>query len=165
MWAVFQSPKESTPDRVAGNKRNIRDVESDETTSSNELDAKNRNDGTCRQSSKVHADKHIRRILDVYFEAKKDFYDLKDADYLGKVQAARFLRDTAENALNCFRSRGLMSHRMVPELERMFQFAKDKATEFLGGKKRRFEIKEDPRTAAKRRHHTRHRYASPYMRP
>jgi hypothetical protein len=86
-------------------------------------------------------------------------------NYMEKAKAARFLRDTAENTLNCFRSRGLMEHRMVPELEEMFQYAKDKATEFLGGKKRRFEITESPPTHAKLPRHTRNRRSARFYRP
>ncbi|KAL1971288.1 hypothetical protein VTN77DRAFT_240 [Rasamsonia byssochlamydoides] len=110
-------------------------------------------------------DDKITRILNVYFKAKEDYYSLEDADYMEKANAARFLRDTAENALNCLRARGLTTHRMVPELEEMFQYAKDKATELLGGKKRRFEITEIPETSVKRHRQSRNRYGSQYYRP
>lgn len=162
---MLQSSNESTTDHVTKNKLTAQDVVSDVTTSNGELGPENKRKCTRPQSGRVNADEYVRRLLDVYFEAKKDFYNLKDADYLDKAQAARFLRDTAENTLNCFRAHGLMSHRMVPELKRMFQHAKDKATEFLGGKKRRFEIEESQWVPAKRRHDSRRRYTSPDMRP
>lgn len=121
---------------------------------------------SARNSSDTNTvDDKIARILDVYFKAKEDYYNLDDAGYMEKAKAARFLRDTAENSLNCLRARGLTTHRMVPELEEMFQYAKDKATELLGGKKRRFEITEVTEIPVKRPRQSWTRHGSQYYRP
>lgn len=117
------------------------------------------------RSNDTTVDDKITRILDVYFKAKEDYYNLDGASYMEKAKAARFLRDTAENSLNCLRARGLTTHRMVPELEEMFQYAKDKATELLGGKKRRFEITEVTEIPLKRPRQSWTRHGSQYYRP
>jgi len=104
-----------------------------------------------QQGHDYQNDKKLNRILDIYFKAKKDFSDLGKSNTVEKFEAARFLRDTAENTLNYLHKRNLMEHHMVPELEEMFNHAKEKATELSGGKKRRFEIHEGP---AKRFHYS-----------
>ena len=70
--------------------------------------------------------------------------ELGKADTTAKFHAARFLRDTAENALIYLRARHMGNHPIIPELEKMFDQAKEEAIRLSGGKKRRFEIDEDP---------------------
>ncbi|KAI9930323.1 hypothetical protein ASPWEDRAFT_182342 [Aspergillus wentii DTO 134E9] len=81
----------------------------------------------------------VERILDVYRKAKDEFYNKKQSDGMEDPSSVRFLRDTAENALNYLHSHGLQDHKLVPELESVFRSARDKATELSGGRKRRFE--------------------------
>lgn len=85
-------------------------------------------------------DEKLRRIVNVYLKARQDFKDINDDDFAEKASAARFLRDSAENTLNCLQARGLDSHWLVPELEAVFAHARDRAAQLLGGRKRRFEL-------------------------
>lgn len=105
-------------------------------------------------------DSKVKRILTIFTNAKdeyertftnsdnnNDYYNIdidndndNDNENIAKMaSAARFLRDTAENALTYLRSNGFVGHASIPELERVFGVARDKATELSGGKKRRFE--------------------------
>ncbi|KAI5284847.1 hypothetical protein KEM55_000889, partial [Ascosphaera atra] len=75
-----------------------------------------------------------------------------DSRQLQKLaDAAKFLRDTAENTLTYMRSCAMhISHPMVPELEANFLMAREKVVELSGGRKRRFEIDDRaPRLAAR----------------
>ncbi|EED13056.1 hypothetical protein TSTA_055580 [Talaromyces stipitatus ATCC 10500] len=90
---------------------------------------------------------NINRMLHTYFKAKSDFYALhesaRDRDDPKLADAAKFLRDSAENALSYLQAQGILSlcdSSLVMELQTVFGFAKSKAIEFLGGRKRRFEI-------------------------
>jgi hypothetical protein len=88
------------------------------------------------------ADEKIARIISMYLRAKDDYFSLDDSSLTEKLRAARFLRDTAENSLNYLHALDCMDHSLVPELEEIFEHAKDKATQLSGGRKRRFEISE-----------------------
>lgn len=114
-------------------------------------------------------DEKLRRIVNVYLKAKRDFKDIDDGDYAEKASAARFLRDSAENALSCLQARGLDSHWLIPELEVIFVYARDRAAQLLGGKKRRFELHGDqPDGSAKRLRGSdcyRPQYSASYWRP
>lgn len=90
---------------------------------------------------------NINRMLHIYFRAKKDFYTKHESTgspYDPKLaDAAKFLRDSAENALSYLEAQDLLSScdsDLVLELQTVFDFAKSKAIEILGGKKRRFEV-------------------------
>lgn len=101
---------------------------------------------TTSSNNDSHLQGKVERILAVYTRAKED-YDNADrsesATKDNKFSAARFLRDTAENALNYLRTNGLSDHASIPELEQVFELARDKATELSGGRKRRFETSAD----------------------
>ena len=88
------------------------------------------------------ADEKVARIISIYLRAKDDYFSLDDSNLTEKLRAARFLRDTAENSLNYLHALDCMEHRLVPELEEIFEHAKNKATQLSGGRKRRFEISE-----------------------
>lgn len=86
-------------------------------------------------------------MLHTYFRAKNDFYTRHESthyQYDPKLaDAAKFLRDSAENALSYLEAHELLSScdsELVLELQTVFDFAKSKAIEILGGRKRRFEI-------------------------
>lgn len=90
---------------------------------------------------------NINRMLHTYFRAKHDFYTRQESArtvYDPKLaDAAKFLRDSAENALGYLDAQKLLSScdsSLVLELESVFEFAKSKAIEILGGRKRRFEV-------------------------
>lgn len=91
---------------------------------------------------------NINRLLHTYFRAKKDFYTKYESIrflYDPKLaDAAKFLRDSAENALSYLEAQELLSScdmsDLVLELQTVFDFAKSKAIEILGGRKRRFEV-------------------------
>ncbi|KAN0079066.1 hypothetical protein V8E54_005579 [Elaphomyces granulatus] len=88
------------------------------------------------------ADEKVARIISIYLRAKDDYFSLDDSNITEKLRAARFLRDTAENSLNYLHALDCMEHGLVPELEEIFEQAKNKATQLSGGRKRRFEISE-----------------------
>jgi hypothetical protein len=99
-------------------------------------------------------DDKVARILAIYVKAKDEYYNLDDSQPVQKLQAARFLRDTAENTLNYLHACHCSEHSMIPELAENFEIAKEKATQLSGGRKRRFEIMEtgdQPLQRAKRR--------------
>lgn len=93
-------------------------------------------------------------MLRTYFQAKNDFYARLELDYTDvddsskNADAAKFLRDSAENVLSYLQAQDLIAslraddkcHGLVMELETVFAFAKTKAIDFLGGRKRRFEV-------------------------
>ncbi|ODH21109.1 hypothetical protein ACO22_05704 [Paracoccidioides brasiliensis] len=81
----------------------------------------------------------LSRILATFSNAQQEYKAIPDSDVVAKSRAAKFLRDTAENALTYMHSRQ-MKHHMAPELEVAFQMAKEKATALSGGRKRRFEV-------------------------
>lgn len=102
----------------------------------------------------------LPRILETYNTAKNEYMSLfnqsittatitvtdqhtvaGDVMSRKKPDAAKFLRDTAENVLDYLRSRELYaSHPMVPELEANFKMAREKVVALSGGRKRRFEV-------------------------
>lgn len=55
----------------------------------------------------------------------------------------RFLRDTAENTILYLRTNGLFDHELIPELEKTFDYARDKAAQLSGGRKRHFDDDRD----------------------
>ncbi|KAI5305455.1 hypothetical protein KEM56_004376 [Ascosphaera pollenicola] len=104
----------------------------------------------------------LPRILETYTSAKEEYMALfnqcndpasncarrypsveSDSQLRKKADAAKFLRDTAENTLDYLRSRELYeTHVMVPELEANFKMAREKVVALSGGRKRRFEVDE-----------------------
>ncbi|OJD21710.1 hypothetical protein ACJ73_06948 [Blastomyces percursus] len=83
----------------------------------------------------------LSRILSTFSNAQREYKVIPDSDVVAKSRAAKFLRDTAENALNYLHARK-MKHDMVPTLEAAFQMAKEKAIALSGGRKRPFEVNE-----------------------
>ncbi|EEH06807.1 conserved hypothetical protein [Histoplasma capsulatum G186AR] len=83
----------------------------------------------------------LSRILTTFSNAQREYKLISESDVVAKSRAAKFLRDTAENALNYLHARN-MEHDMVPTLEAAFQMAKEKAITLSGGRKRPFEIHE-----------------------
>lgn len=90
---------------------------------------------------------NVNRMLHTYFRAKNDFYTKHESTrslYDPKLaDAAKFLRDSAENALSYLEAQELSSScdsDLLLELRAVFDFAKSKAIEILGGRKRRFEV-------------------------
>ena len=88
------------------------------------------------------AQEKIARIIATYARAKDDYYEAEESDL---TSHARFLRDTAENAVSYLHKSGFTDHYLIPELEEVFQIARDKASELSGGRKRRFEVDSDGR--------------------
>ncbi|KAI9367371.1 hypothetical protein BJX61DRAFT_311650 [Aspergillus egyptiacus] len=84
-------------------------------------------------------DIRVVRLLDVYRQAKEDYFSTKERDGLDSLSAVRFLRDSAENALRYLRTNGLQNHSCMPDLERTFAIARDKTAQLLGGRKRHFD--------------------------
>lgn len=97
---------------------------------------------------------NIIRMLHTYFEAKSELYQIEPSssssfssqlseDWQKSADAAKFLRDSAENALDYLQAQDLIPSRsdeLVGELQTVFKYAKSKAIELLGGRKRRFEV-------------------------
>ncbi|OAX79909.1 hypothetical protein ACJ72_05765 [Emergomyces africanus] len=83
----------------------------------------------------------LSRILATFSNAQREYKLISDSDVVAKSRAAKFLRDTAENALNYLHARN-MQHDMVPKLQAAFQMAKEKAITLSGGRKRPFEVHE-----------------------
>ncbi|PKY05480.1 hypothetical protein P168DRAFT_340888 [Aspergillus campestris IBT 28561] len=83
----------------------------------------------------------ITRLLSTYQAAKDDYFGSLQKNGMVSMDAARFLRDTAENTLRYLRSNGLAEEKggLVTELEYTFAAARDKATALSGGRKRHFD--------------------------
>ncbi|PGH10853.1 hypothetical protein AJ79_05213 [Helicocarpus griseus UAMH5409] len=86
----------------------------------------------------------LTRLIGLFTTAQKEYREIHKDDLAKQAVAARFLRDTAENALNYLKARN-MQHYMIPELEASFQAAREKAIDLSGGRKRPFEVHEDAR--------------------
>jgi hypothetical protein len=91
----------------------------------------------------------LARLLVTFANAKLDYDATAEADVVAKSSAVKFLRDTAENALNYLRS-WKIDHYMVPELEASFAMAKEKAIVLSGGRKRPFEIGDEGARSGRR---------------
>ncbi|KAL4968437.1 uncharacterized protein BDV14DRAFT_197217 [Aspergillus stella-maris] len=84
-------------------------------------------------------DVRVPRLLEVYKQAKNDYLTTKERDNFDSLDAVRFLRDSAENALRYLHANGQQSHPWVPDLEQTFNIARDKTAQLLGGRKRHFD--------------------------
>ncbi|KAL4801113.1 major facilitator superfamily domain-containing protein [Aspergillus venezuelensis] len=84
-------------------------------------------------------DVRVTRLLEVYQQAKNDYLTTKERDNFDSLDAVRFLRDSAENALRYLRANGPQDHPWVPDLEQTFNIARDKTAQLLGGRKRHFD--------------------------
>ncbi|ODM19628.1 hypothetical protein SI65_04613 [Aspergillus cristatus] len=81
----------------------------------------------------------VTRMLAVYHRAKEDYQRIKRRDNVEPLHAVRFLRDTAENTILYLRTNGFFEHELITELERTFDYARDKAAQLSGGRKRHFD--------------------------
>jgi hypothetical protein len=82
---------------------------------------------------------HIARLLLTFNEASFEYSNLPDTDAHRKRNAAKFLRDSAENALAYLRT-SKPDHYMLPTLKRTFEMAQAKCVWLNGGRKRPFEM-------------------------
>ncbi|CRG83817.1 putative transporter C1683,12 [Talaromyces islandicus] len=124
--------------------------------------------GILDQDSNVKKDpiikNNVETLIKQYFTAKKDFYSLKSTNYEENAVAAKYLRDTAENALLYLKSDDdFGSAQLLHELQTVFEYSRSMCVALLGGKKRRFEIEEGPGRVSKPQRHAPFRY-SPYPR-
>ncbi|KAL4980123.1 hypothetical protein BDW66DRAFT_147559 [Aspergillus desertorum] len=92
-------------------------------------------------------DVRVERLLDVYYQAKEDYFNTKAREGVDSLSAVRFLRDSAENTLRYLHANGMSDNFHVPDLEQTFAIARDKTAQLLGGRKRHFD--EDPANWAK----------------
>ncbi|EAA64222.1 hypothetical protein AN2178.2 [Aspergillus nidulans FGSC A4] len=92
-------------------------------------------------------DVRVARLLDVYHQAKEDYFNTKAREGVDSLSAVRFLRDSAENTLRYLHANGMSDSFYVPDLEQTFAIARDKTAQLLGGRKRHFD--EGPDTWAK----------------
>lgn len=107
--------------------------------------------------------KPVEALLKLYFDAKKDFYNLKSESYEKNAVAAKYLRDSAENALIYLkRDDSFTSAELLHELQTVFEYSRNMCVAFLGGKKRPFEVERAHRPSKPHRRSS-YRYA-PYPR-
>ncbi|KAL2808992.1 major facilitator superfamily domain-containing protein [Aspergillus granulosus] len=81
----------------------------------------------------------VARLLDVYHQAKEDYFKIRARDGVESLPAVKFLRDSAENTLRYLHSNGLSDHVWVRDLEETFAISRDKTAQLLGGRKRHFD--------------------------
>jgi len=78
------------------------------------------------------------RLWNVYANSKKEFAAVNNPHSLEKQDAAKFLRDTAENLLHRLRDISA-DERLVKEVLETFRIANITATTLHGGRKRKFD--------------------------
>ncbi|RAL14970.1 uncharacterized protein BO97DRAFT_403989 [Aspergillus homomorphus CBS 101889] len=81
---------------------------------------------------------NINRLIIRFRQAKNDFYRRSESN-TDTESSVRFLRDTAENALQYLRANGRPNHSLIPDIEYHFRLARDRAAQLSGGRQRRFE--------------------------
>lgn len=84
-------------------------------------------------------DTQVTRLWQVYEQAKADFYAVPNRDGQELTDAAKFLRDTAENALQYLADKDVDPGAMA-ELQSTFNMAKATVVSLTGGRKRKFDI-------------------------
>ncbi|KAL4946337.1 hypothetical protein BDV06DRAFT_208809 [Aspergillus oleicola] len=84
-------------------------------------------------------DNRVTRLLEVYQRAKDDYLTTKERDGVESLDAVRFLRDSAENALRYLHANGQQDHPWMRDLEQTFAIAREKTEQLLGGRKRHFD--------------------------
>ncbi|PLB51087.1 hypothetical protein P170DRAFT_355635 [Aspergillus steynii IBT 23096] len=131
-----QQPRQNSSDRR---------LHSSENTDPNErqLEPYNREVKSVPRRSNTSHSQGVRdqteRILGVFYEARRDYFEALQTDGFASTTTIRFLRDTAENALLYFRQNAMMNHDAVSDLQKIFAIARDKAAELCGGRKRHFD--------------------------
>ena len=83
-------------------------------------------------------DPKVKRIFTVYDQARTEYLSVADADDAKVIRAAKFLRDTAENALSMLKNANIDAAVML-ELQTTCDKAKDTVVALSGGKKRKFD--------------------------
>lgn len=84
-------------------------------------------------------DPKLKRLFDVYEQAKTEYLAVVELnDDRKTVAAARFLRDTAENALSILKEKDIDPD-VLRSLQETYDKAKEAAVELSGGKKRKFD--------------------------
>lgn len=78
------------------------------------------------------------RLWTIYERAKDEFDAIGEPNSIEKQDAAKFLRDTAENTLHYLSDKS-PNHRLVDDLEMTLAVAKHTAMTLHGGKKRKFD--------------------------
>lgn len=87
------------------------------------------------------AEPTLARLWTVLERAKQDYLRFEHRTDNEAAQAAKYLRDTAENAIQCLRDRDL-DERLIFEAKRQYTRAERKVLELNGGKKRKFDSSE-----------------------
>ena len=82
---------------------------------------------------------HIERLLRTFNDAEYDYHSTGDTDAARKKETVKFLRDSAENALEYLRA-SQPGHQMIPKLQDTFRMAQAKCIWLNGGRKRPFEM-------------------------
>ena len=80
----------------------------------------------------------LKRLWSVYEDARADFLAVADQKDQSTINAAKFLRDTAENTIQYLKNRNADSL-MLTELHATCEKAKDMVVGLTGGKKRKFD--------------------------
>lgn len=95
-------------------------------------------------SQRVEKEARVERLTSVYQQAKRDYENVAGADSAAKLDAARFLRDTAENTIVYFRriredTGNYVSTELMRDLEQAFMSASASVVSLNGGRKRKFD--------------------------
>lgn len=81
----------------------------------------------------------LKRLFDVYDQAKTEYLAVCEMnDDKKTLAAARFLRDTAENAVSILQDKNIGGE-VFRSLQETYDLAKEMAVELSGGKKRKFD--------------------------
>lgn len=98
----------------------------------------------------------LTRLWDVFEEAKKDYLQSAGDESFETQQAAKFLRDTAENTLDHIgRAAIRIDPRIEAELTQTFETAQRIVMQLSGGKKRKFDRVREDQVKRTRRESTR----------
>jgi hypothetical protein len=97
-----------------------------------------------RKMDDASVQSRVERLLDVFFKARDEHIDRRRKEGSSDLNAVRFVRDSAENALTYLRSNNLKDHEAIPDLEKWFAIMRDKAKALTGGKGRHFDEKPPP---------------------
>lgn len=97
-----------------------------------------------RKRDDASVQSRVERLLDVFFKARDEHIDRRRKEGASDLNAVRFVRDSAENALTYLRSNNMKDHEAIPDLEKWFAIMRDKAKALTGGKGRHFDEKPPP---------------------
>ena len=87
-----------------------------------------------------HMEPNLARLWSLYEKARADFQAVvPERDVQATAESARFLRDTAENTIQCLKSKEF-DPVMMAEVRAVYDLAKATAVSATGGKKRKFDI-------------------------